>query len=169
MEQLIKVNSRLKQDITSQIQRYDTERKELTEEARGKASVEILEARNTREVTIAKAKGDLEASKMKAKQDGEELRRTTRINCDQRVVEGENAAAVKILDSETYLLDAERKAEAIVIQAEGENIASKFLVEQRRFDIEKEKAEIMTKIAGNGRKFVSGAEGKSLMDQLIPE
>jgi len=168
IEQLVKNNARLKQDITAQIQRFETERKELNSEAVGENTVQVLDATNDKEVAISKTRGDLQASRSKAQKDGEELRRTTRINCDQRVVEAQNASSILILDSESTLLDANKKAESIVISAEAENKSSKFLVEQRKFEIDREKSTIMKKIAGNGRKFLSGKEGTALFDQLVP-
>jgi hypothetical protein len=168
IEQLVKNNARLKQDITAQIQRFETERKELSAEVVGQNTVMVLDSQNDKDVAISKSKGDLQASRSKAQKDGEELRRHTRIKCDQRVVEAQNKSSVMILDSESELLDAEKKAESIVITATAEDKSSKFLVEQRKYELEKEKMSVMKSIAGNGRKFLSGKEGSDLFDQLIP-
>jgi len=170
LQELIKTNGRLKQDLDKQIERFNTaEKVEHLLDEKGKATVKILTATNKREVSVKKAQGDLVEAKLTATRTGEELRKLTGIDCAEKMIEAANYADVTVLDSQGNLFQSEKAAATDIVNAEAEAIKSKELVEKREFDLAKEQMGFLSDIGSSGRKFITGEHGKRIMAECVPK
>jgi len=170
LQELIKTNGRLKQDLDKQIDRFQTaEKLEHLLDEKGRASVQILTARNTRDVSVKKVQGDLIAAQLNATRDAEEVRKITGIECEEKMIQAANYSDVTVLDSQGHLFQSEKAAETDVVNAQAEAIKSKELVEKREFDLAKEQMGYLTEIGSSGRKFITGEHGKRIMSECVPK
>ena len=73
-----------------------------------------------------------------------------------------------MLDSQAKLEVARLGAQALLAEGEAEQAAAENLAEKRRYELEWGRLEVLTKIASQGRKFITGARADQLMDDLCP-
>merc|ERR1719261_344320 len=97
LEQVLRVNSRRKQDLLAQCTRYEIEHKEIIDEMCGQARVQEMEAKSTMDVKIAQAQGNLEVAKAEGQKEAEEIKKQMEIRCQERRVKVEQMANTTVL------------------------------------------------------------------------
>merc|ERR1712183_291225 len=110
------------------------------ERAKGAGRVQQVGTKTKVEVAIKKAQGDEFVNRVKGKQGAEAL-----------------------------LKKSEFDAGAMIASAKVEAEAAKSLEEKRRYELEWARLEVLKKIAGDGRKFISGEKGKQILYDLVPQ
>jgi len=168
LEIILRTNQRREQDLTAQCARYEIEHKEKIDEMVGSARVAEIEARSHMDVLIAQAKGDFEVATAEGEKDATQIRKNMEIECDRRKVKIDEQAAVIVLGSEGKLRAAENNGKALVAAAEGEAASTAGLETRRKYELEWERLSIVEKLAGSGRRFVSGATGQQMMKEMVP-
>jgi len=169
LETIRKANNRKIQEIVAERAVFETQKREMEEEARGEGRVREVEAKTKAGVSLSIAKGTYLVNKVKGQQHVEEILKTADIGAQRITVEADKEAYVSIRESETGLKVAEYQAEAMVVSAEAEAEAAEALAEKRRYDLEWSRLEVQKKIAKNGRKFITGEQGQAILDALIPK
>jgi len=169
LETIRKANTRKIQEIIAERNVFETQKREMEEEARGEGRVREVEAKTKAGVSLTHAKGTYLVNKVKGQQHVEEILKTADIGAQRITVEADKKAYVSIRESETGLQVAEYQAGAMVVSAEAEAEAAEALAEKRRYDLEWSRLEVQKKIAKNGRKFISGEQGQAILDALIPK
>jgi len=168
IEQIVRTNARRKQDLLAQCGRYQIEHKEIIDEMVGSARVTEMEAKSKMDVAVGQAKGDLEVATAEGNKEAERIVRHAEITCNERRVKVDQTAGVKVLESEAVLRSAENQAQALVASAEAENNSTAGLEVKRKYELEWERLGIMQGLAQTGRRFVSGAMGQSLLQDMVP-
>lgn len=110
IETIRKSHARKLQEITADRKRYEIERREMEENARGKARVEEIKAMTAADVALKKILGCETVQKVKARQEAEALLKKTHITCQAMKIEAEQKVAVDTKQSEAELAIAESKA-----------------------------------------------------------
>mmetsp|Transcript_31007 Transcript_31007/g.37844 ORF Transcript_31007/g.37844 Transcript_31007/m.37844 type:complete len:420 (+) Transcript_31007:126-1385(+) len=168
LETIRKTNARKIQEIVAERTRYAIKRREMEEQARGEARVKEVQAMSQADVNLKKAQGDEVVSKIKARQDAEALLKKTQAQCQKMKIEADKEAHVMVKNSEAQLRVKEAEAEAMVLEAEAEAAGAKALEEKRKYELEWARLEILKKIAGHGRKFITGEKGEHILNQIVP-
>mmetsp|Transcript_32007 Transcript_32007/g.95873 ORF Transcript_32007/g.95873 Transcript_32007/m.95873 type:complete len:348 (+) Transcript_32007:280-1323(+) len=168
LETIRKSNARKIQEIVAERKRYEIERREMEERARGEARVQEVRAMTEADVALKKAQGDEVVEKVKARQNAEALLKKTQVECQTMKIEAEQKANVMIKESEAELKVAESKAAAMIAKAEAEAEGADALAEKRRYELEWARLAVLEKIAGKGRKFITGAKGEAILNDLVP-
>lgn len=170
IETIRKTNGRKLQEIEAERKRYDIERREMEETARGKARVEEIKAMTDADVALKKSLGSETVQKVKARQDAEALLKRTHLQCQTMKIEAEKKINVEVKHSEADLAVAESKAAAMIAKAEAEADGADALKEKRRYELEWEKLKVLETIAGNqSRKFITGDKGDAILSALVPK
>jgi len=169
IEQIVRTNARRKQDLLAQCARYQVEHKEIIDEMVGSARVTEMEAKSKMDVAVGQAQGDLEVATAEGNREAERIVRTAEIAGNERKVRVNQAASVKILESEAVLRSAENNAEALKASAEAENNSTAGLAVKRKYELEWERLQIMQSLSQTGRRFVSGSLGQSLLADMVPD
>lgn len=105
-----KSNARKLQEIEAERKRYDIERREMEETARGKARVEEIQAMTEADVALKKSLGNETVEKVRARQDAESLLKKTHIQCQTMKIDAEKEVNVEVKSSEAELAVSESKA-----------------------------------------------------------
>lgn len=168
LETIRKTNARKIQEIVAERKRYEIERKEMEERAKGDSRVEEVNAVTAADVALKKSRGDEVVAKVKARQNAEALLKKTQVECQKLRMEAEQNANVMIKDSEASLKVAESQAAAMIARAEAEAEGAEALAEKRRYELEWARLEVLKKIAKNGRKFITGKKGEQILNDLVP-
>lgn len=168
LETIRKTNARKIQEIVAERKRYEIERRELEERAKGDARVQEVNAMTEADVALKKAHGDEVVAKVKARQNAEALLKNTQVECQKLKIEAEQKANVMIKNSEATLKVAESQAASMIARAEAEAEGAEALAEKRRYELEWARLEVLKKIAKNGRKFITGAKGEQILNDLVP-
>lgn len=168
LETIRKTNSRKIQEIVAERKRYEIERREMEERAKGDARVQEVNATTEADVALKKAHGDEVVAKVKARQNAEALLKKTQVECQKLQMEAEQKANVTIKNSEASLKVAESHAAAMIARAEAEAAGADALAEKRRYELEWARLEVLKKIAKNGRKFITGEKGEQILNDLVP-
>lgn len=169
LETIRKTNARRIQDLKAQRKRYEIERRELEEKAKGEARVQEVKAMTAADVALKKAHGDETVAKVHARQNAEALLKKTQVEAQRMRIEAEQEATVMKKNSEAGLKVAESNAAAMVAKAEAEAEGAEALAEKRRYELEWARLAILEKIAGKGRRFITGEKGQAILDDLVPE
>ena len=169
LETIRKGNARKIQEIVAERKRYEIERRELEEKARGEARVEEVRATTNADVALKKAQGDEVVEKVKARQNAEALLKQTKVKCQTMKIEADQKANVMITESEAELKVAESNAKAMIARAEAEAEGIEALAEKRRYELEWKRLSVLEKIAGKGRRFITGEKGEAILNDLVPE
>ena len=114
IETIRKSNARKLQEIAADRKRYEIERREMEETARGKARVEEIKAMTAADVALKKILGYETVEKVRARQEAEALLKKTHITCQAMKIEAEQKVAVDTKQSEAELAIAESKAVSVV-------------------------------------------------------
>lgn len=168
LETIRKSNARKIQEIVAERNRYDIERREMEERARGESRVQEVHAVTEAEVTLKKVQGDEVVMKVKAKQDAEALLKRAQVESQKLKIEAEQKATVMIKQSEAELKVAESNAAAMIAKAEAEAEGAQALSEKRRYELEWARLSVLKQIAGTGRRFITGKAGQSILNDLVP-
>merc|ERR1719230_2311125 len=147
LEQVIRTNSRRKQDLLAQCTRYEIEHKEIIDEMVGQARVQEMEAKSKMDVLVTQAKGNLEVATAEGEKEAEEIRRKMQIKCEERRIKVEQVANSVVLASESVLRASENNSKALVASAESENNSTAGLETKRKYELEWERLKIMEIIA----------------------
>jgi len=169
LEMIRQTNDRKLQEIKAERKRYEIERRELEERARGEARVEEVKAMTEADIALKRAQGDEVVAKVKARQEAEALLKKTQIECQVIKTEAEQKALTMVKESEGELKVAEAKAKAMIARAEAEAEGAEALAEKRRYELEWARLSVLEKIAGKGRKFITGEKGEAILNHLIPD
>ena len=73
-----------------------------------------------------------------------------------------------VVELEALIDVAESKASSMISRARAEADGAKALFKKRRFELEWSRLEVLKKIAGNGRRFITGEVGEELSSDLVP-
>lgn len=169
IETIKKGNARKLQEIEAERLRYDIERREMEESARGKARVEEIRAMTDADVALKKSLGNETVEKVMSRQDAEALLKKTHIQCQTMKIDAEKKINVEVKTSEADLAVAESKAAAMIAKAEAEADGAEALKEKRRYELEWEKLKVLESIAGSpSRKFITGEKGEAILSALVP-
>lgn len=169
LETIRKTNRRKIQEIVAERKRYEIERRELEEKARGEARVEEVKAMTEADILLKRAQGDEVVTKVKSRQNAESLLKKTQIQCQTMKTEAEQNALIMVKESEGQLKVAESKAKAMIARAEAEAEGADSLTEKRRYELEWARLSVLEKIASKGRKFITGEKGEAILKSLIPD
>ncbi len=110
VETIRKSNARKLQEIEAERMRYDIERREMEESARGRARVEEIKAMTAADVALKKSLGNETVQKVTARQEAKALLKRTHIECQTMRIESEKNVNVEVKRSEAELAVAESKA-----------------------------------------------------------
>jgi len=169
LEAIRKTNSRKIQEIVAERKRYEIERRELEEKARGEARVEEVKAMTEADILLKRAQGEEVVTKVKSRQNAESLLKKTQIQCQTMKTEAEKNALIMVKESEGKLKVAESRAKAMIARAEAEAEGAEALIEKRRYELEWARLSVLEKIASKGRKFITGEKGEAILKSLIPD
>lgn len=169
LETIKKANGRKIQEILARRKLYETEKREMEEQARGEGKVKEIKAKTSAEVSLKEADGVYLINKVIAEKKVEEILKSSEIECQEMTIEADKKAYVVVKESETGLRAAEYKADAMIVLAEAEAEAAEALAEKRRYDLEWSRLEVQKIIAQNGRKFICGEQGQQILDELVPQ
>lgn len=169
LETIRKSNARKIQEIVAQRNRYEIERREMEERARGEARVQEVQAMTEADVALKKARGDEVVEKVKARQNAEALLKKTQVQSQKMKIEAEQEANVMIKNSEATLKVAESNASAMIARAEAEAEGAEALAEKRKYELEWSRLAVLEKIAGKGRRFIAGERGEAILNDLVPD
>eukprot|EP00592_Proboscia_alata_P026270 CAMPEP_0194447816 /NCGR_PEP_ID=MMETSP0176-20130528/129218_1 /TAXON_ID=216777 /ORGANISM="Proboscia alata, Strain PI-D3" /LENGTH=414 /DNA_ID=CAMNT_0039274719 /DNA_START=21 /DNA_END=1265 /DNA_ORIENTATION=+ len=169
LETIRKGNARKIQEIVVERKRYEIERREMEEKARGDARVEEVKAMSYADVALKKAKGDDQVQRVGAQQNAEALLKNAQVNCQRMKIEAEKSANVMVKESEAKLKVSESQAGSMIARAEAEAEGAEALAEKRRYELEWARLDVMKKIAQNGRKFITGDAGEAILNDLVPD
>eukprot|EP00569_Conticribra_weissflogii_P000405 CAMPEP_0171356762 /NCGR_PEP_ID=MMETSP0878-20121228/45886_1 /TAXON_ID=67004 /ORGANISM="Thalassiosira weissflogii, Strain CCMP1336" /LENGTH=415 /DNA_ID=CAMNT_0011862789 /DNA_START=598 /DNA_END=1845 /DNA_ORIENTATION=- len=170
MEGVRRENARRLQEIVAQRKRYEIERREMEEAARGEARVQEVRAMGEADVALKKSLGLEAVEKVKARQEAEALMKKTHVLCQTMKIEAEQKVNVEIKNSEAELAVAESNAAAMIARAEAESDGAEALKEKRRYELEWERLKVLEAIASNqSRKFITGEKGDAILRELIPD
>merc|ERR1719378_804589 len=120
LEQVLRVNSRRKQDLLAQCTRYEIEHKEIIDEMCGQARVQEMEAKSKMDVLVTQAKGNLEIATAEGQKEAEEIKRKMEIQCNERRIKVDQMANTIVLDSEATLARASNNSKSLIAVAEAE-------------------------------------------------
>lgn len=161
-----KDNDRKLQDIEAEIERYDTEVRELVEKQRGLSAVALTQAKGRAETRITAARGDRDVAKAEGERMAEEVLRSAAIAADAAKIRATQDSMVMIKASEAELVDAKNSGEGMVAMATAEAGAADKLKVKRSVALEKKRLIILQALAAKGRKIITGKHSELLMDQL---
>merc|ERR1719230_1178419 len=167
LEQVIRTNSRRKQDLLAQCTRYEIEHKEIIDEMVGQARVQEMEAKSRMDVLVTQAKGNLEVATAEGEKEAEEIKKQMEIRCQERRVKVDQMANTVVLDSEATLARATNDAKSLIAQAEAENNSTAGLEVKRKYELEWQRLRIMESLAKEGRRFVTGETGQEMMREMV--
>lgn len=168
LETIRKTNARKIQELKAERRKYEIQRREIEEKARGEARVDKVQANTKAEIALKHAKGDDLSEMVKAKQSAEALLKHTDVAAKKRQIEAEQNATVVVRQYEAQLKSTEAEAAALVARAEAEAEGAEALVEKRRYELEWARLAVMETLAGNGRRFISGEKGDAILNDLVP-
>jgi len=168
LEQVLRVNSRRKQDLLAQCTRYEIEHKEIIDEMVGQARVQEMESKSKMDVLVTQAKGNLEVATAEGQKEAEEIKRKMQIATQKRKVEVDQAANTIRLESEGVVAKADNDAEALKATAKAEDLSTPGLKEKRKYTLEWQRLHILEALAKDGRRFVTGDLGKALLKDMVP-
>jgi len=168
LETIRKTNARKIQEIEAERKRFEIERIEMEERAKGEARVEEVNATSKAEVALKKAQGKEVVAKVNSTQNAEALLKKTQIQCQKLQIEADQKSNVMIKDSEAELKVSESQAAAMIARAEAEAKGAEALAEKRRYELEWARLEVLKDIAKTGRKFITGSKGEQILNDLVP-
>jgi len=168
LEQVLRVNSRRKQDLLAQCTRYEIEHKEIIDEMCGQARVQEMEAKSKMDVLVKQAQGNLEVATAEGQKEAEEIVRKMQIATQKRKVEIDMRVKTITLESEGVVAKAENDAKSLIATAEAENNSTAGLETKRKYMLEWQRLNIMEALAKDGRRFVTGDLGKALLKDMVP-
>lgn len=168
LETIRKSNARKVQEISAQRKRYVIERRLIEEKAKGESRVKEVEAMTKAEVALKKAQGEEIVTKMIARKEAEAILKKTQIECQSIRVEAEHKAIITVKESEAQLKVAEAQAKALIAKAKAEGECADDMEEKRRYELEWARLKVLEKLAGKGRRFISGDLGEQILNQLVP-
>mmetsp|Transcript_31943 Transcript_31943/g.42599 ORF Transcript_31943/g.42599 Transcript_31943/m.42599 type:complete len:412 (-) Transcript_31943:203-1438(-) len=169
LETIRKSNARKIQQIVAEQKRYEIERREMEEKAKGEARVQEVTAMTRADVALKKAKGEEVVEKVRARQNAEALLKGTQVKSQTMKIEADRKANVMIKNSEAALKVSESTAAAMIAKAEAEAEGAEALAEKRRYELEWARLKVLEKIAGKGRKFITGDKGEAILNDLVPQ
>jgi len=169
LETIKKANARKIQEIAAKRKIFETERREMEEEAKGEGRIREVAAQTKADVALKLARGKYLLKKIEGQKDVEKIVKTSEIECQEMTIKADQTTHQVVKDSETNLKVAEYKAQAMVVSAEAEAEAAEALAEKRKYDLEWARLEVQKKIAQNGRKFICGERGQAILDELVPQ
>lgn len=136
LETIRKSNARKIQQIVAEQKRYEIERREMEEKAKGEARVQEVTAMTRADVALKKAKGEEVVEKVRARQNAEALLKGTQVKSQTMKIEADRKANVMIKNSEAALKVSESNAAAMIAKAEAEAEGAEALAEKRRYELE---------------------------------
>mmetsp|Transcript_14177 Transcript_14177/g.20902 ORF Transcript_14177/g.20902 Transcript_14177/m.20902 type:complete len:412 (+) Transcript_14177:134-1369(+) len=169
LETIRKSNARKIQQIVAEQKRYEIERREMEEKAKGEARVQEVTAMTRADVALKKAKGEEVVEKVRARQNAEALLKGTQVKSQTMKIEADRKANVMIKNSEAALKVSESNAAAMIAKAEAEAEGAEALAEKRRYELEWARLKVLERIAGKGRKFITGDKGEAILNDLVPQ
>ena len=168
LETIRKTNDRKLQELQAERRKYEVIRREKEAKARGEARVEEVQAKSNAEVALKQAKGEDISEMVKARQSAEALLKRTEVETRKRQIEAEQHTNVMIRKYEAELKSTEAEAAALIAKAGAEAEGASALAEKRRYELEWARLAVLEKLAGNGRRFISGKKGDAILDDLVP-
>lgn len=168
METISKTNARNRQVLQAEHHRYDIQQKEMEERARGEATIQEIQASTMCAMALKQAEGDEVLEVVQARQNAEAIIKKAEIESQKLKVEAQKNASVMVKSSEAQLEVAESNAAAMIAKAEAEFEGASALEEKRRYELEWSRLAVLEKIAGEGRRFITGSKGEALLNDLVP-
>lgn len=167
IESLRKSNLRRLQELQAECSRFEIEMKEMEDAENGRCRVAVTQKRAQAEALLAQARGNLEISKAEGERNAEELVRSTKIECDAMRVKADETYQTMVLKSEANLAAAKNRAQGMILKAEAEAKAVEDLKAKRKYELEWKRLQIMERIAGDGRKVVTGNPADRILEEII--
>ena len=168
LETIRKENVRNVQEITAERKRYEVQQRLMEEKAKGEARVQEVEAMTKADVALKKAQGDEFVAKLTARREAEALLKKTQLECQKVKIEAEQKAVLMVKSSEARSKVIEAQAKALIARAEAEAETVDDLEEKRKYELEWARLKVLEKLAANGRRFIAGDMGESILNQLVP-
>ena len=163
-----KQNARDEQDLRAAIDRalIDRERRRLN--AVNKRDVAVVQAKTKASVD----KQEAESEKMNAKKEAEsemvQIVEKARADAESRKIKATQALESLKIRKQADLEEAQAKAKAISADANVEAMAAQQLKEQRQFEIDNQRFQVLSGLASKGRMVISGETGEALLQGLCP-
>ena len=168
LETIRKTNARKIQVLQAEHARFDIQRQEMEERARGQAEIQNIQAKTFAEVASMQAEGDEVIEVIQARQNAEAVLKKAEMKSKKITIESQQMATVMVHESQAQLQVAESNSASMIAVAEAEAEGATALTEKRRYELEWNRLAVLKKIAGNGRRFITGARGEALLNDLVP-
>jgi regulator of protease activity HflC (stomatin/prohibitin superfamily) len=168
LETIRKTNSRNIQIIEAENARFKLERQIMEERARGDALTQEIQATELAKISLLQAEGEEVVEVEKARQNAEALLNKAKMESQKIKIDADQLAKVMKTLAEAHLEVAELQSVTMITAAEAEAEGADALAEKRRYELEWARLAVLKKIAGNGRRFITGEKGDALLNELIP-
>jgi len=168
LEIIRKTNAREIQMLKAEQNRYCLERQDMEERARGNAKVQEIESNLVSALEKKKVAGNETVQVLTAERKAEELIKNAELEILKIMIQAQQKADTMVVESEALIDVAESKAGSMISKARAEADGAEALSEKRRFELEWSRLEVLKKIAGNGRRFITGEVGEELLSDLVP-
>lgn len=169
LETVKRSNARKIQIITAERARFDLLKQAAENQTRGGATISQIEATTQSEMAMQRAIGNEIIEIEKARHRAEQILKQAELDSLKMKIQAKQQAAVMIIDSEALIKIAESQAASMIADAEAEAGGAEALTEKRRYELEFSRLDVLKKIAGTGRRFVTGDVGEAVLNDLIPE
>mmetsp|Transcript_17605 Transcript_17605/g.26684 ORF Transcript_17605/g.26684 Transcript_17605/m.26684 type:complete len:413 (-) Transcript_17605:409-1647(-) len=169
LETVKRSNARKIQVIKAEQARFDLLKKAVENQTRGGSTIMQIEASTKSEMATKQAIGNEIIEIEKAHHKVEQILNQAKLESLRMKIEAKQQAAVMIIESEALIDVAESQAACMIADAEAEADGAEKLIEKRRFEVEWSRLDVLKKIAGKGRRFVTGEVGEAVLNDLIPE
>ena len=163
IETIRKTNSRRIQELEAEINRFNIDHERMISAANSRAQIAQTTTRGQAEVQIAAARGEERVEKAKGEKVGEELIRSTEIECRKQRVEAEQRANTMVRQSEAKLDEARNLAQGLIAKAEAEFKGAEKLKERRRIELELQRLDVLRQLAGTGRRVIVGERARDII------
>jgi len=168
LETILKSNARKIQMLKAEQSRYSLERREMEEKARGEAKIQEMKATYMAVIEKKSVAGNETVEVLNVQRNAEALIKNAELESLKIMIQAKQQAATMIVDSEALIDVAESKAGSMITSAKAEAGGAKALSEKRRYELEWSRLAVLKKIAGQGRRFITGKVGEELLSDLVP-
>ena len=153
--------------ISAETERYEIQMDEQLAAAKSDRTVQIETARGAMKVAMTEARGEVEVAAFDARTRKTDVVASARIRCDKDLQEAKHVCMVEKTEAEGRKEAAEFLAKARVAEARADGEVAKKTALKIKHEHTLRLAEIDAKIAGEGRKLLSGEAGAKILSSLV--
>jgi len=167
LETIRKSNAREIQKLRAEQNRYCLERQDMEDKARGTAKIQEVESNMVADLEKKKVAGTETVEVLIAQRKAEALIKNAELESLKIMIKAQQEADTMIVESEALINVAESKANSMISKAQAEAAGAEALTEKRRYELEWSRLAILKQIAGEGRRFITGKTGETLLSDLV--